>query len=68
MYVIINLNLLFFLGLEKPNITQALDICTKLGDYRLLICEYSGNDIYQRIMLNISKDDIHYALQKVDLD
>ncbi|XP_012224307.1 origin recognition complex subunit 1 [Linepithema humile] len=57
-----------FDGLEKPNITQTFDICTKLGDYRLLICEYSGNDIYQRIMLNISKDDIHYALQKIDSD
>jgi len=57
-----------FLGYETPNITQILDICAKLGDYRLLICEYSGNDIYQKILLNISKDEMHYALQKVDFD
>ncbi|XP_020297700.1 origin recognition complex subunit 1 [Pseudomyrmex gracilis] len=52
-----------FDGHEKPNITQALDICARLGDYRLLICDYSGSDIHQRILLNVSKDDIHYALQ-----
>lgn len=57
-----------FDGFETPNITQTLDICTKLGDYRLLIYEYSGSNIHQKILLNVSKDDIHYALQKVDLD
>lgn len=58
----------FLLGYETPNITQTLDICTKLDDYRLLIYEYSGSNIHQKILLNVSKDDIHYALQSIDLD
>ncbi|XP_025990968.1 origin recognition complex subunit 1 isoform X2 [Solenopsis invicta] len=57
-----------FDGYKTPNITQTLDICAKLGDYRLLICEYSGSDTHQKILLNISKDEMHYALQKVDSD
>ncbi|XP_077259349.1 origin recognition complex subunit 1 isoform X1 [Temnothorax americanus] len=57
-----------FDGYKTPNITQTLDICSKLGDYRLLLCEYSGSDIHQKILLNISKDEMHYALQEVDID
>lgn len=56
------------LGYKTPNITQTLDICAKLGDYRLLICEYASNDIHKKILLNISKDELHYALQKIDFD
>ncbi|XP_014487583.1 PREDICTED: origin recognition complex subunit 1 [Dinoponera quadriceps] len=52
-----------FDGFRAPNITEALDICDRLGNSRLLICEDSSNDIYQRMLLNVSKDDIHYALQ-----
>jgi len=57
----------FCLGYETPNVTQTLDICARLGDYRLLICEYSNNDIHQRILLSVSKDDVHYALQNVNV-
>ncbi|XP_011875831.1 PREDICTED: origin recognition complex subunit 1 [Vollenhovia emeryi] len=57
-----------FDGYKTPNVTQVLDICAKLGDYRLLICEYSGSDIHQKILLNTSKDEMHYALQEVDID
>lgn len=44
---------------------RALRICSKLGAERLLICEHSRSDIFQKILLNVSMDDIHYAL-KVD--
>ncbi|XP_018044331.1 PREDICTED: origin recognition complex subunit 1 isoform X2 [Atta colombica] len=57
-----------FDGYKTPNITQTLDICAKLGDYRLLICECASNDIHKKILLNISKDELHYALQKIDFD
>ncbi|KYN45308.1 Origin recognition complex subunit 1 [Trachymyrmex septentrionalis] len=57
-----------FDGYKIPNITQTLDICAKLGDYRLLICEYASNDIHKKILLNVSKDELHYALQKIDFD
>lgn len=41
---------------------QALQICTMLGACRLLIVEDSSKDIYQKIILNVSVDDLYYAL------
>jgi origin recognition complex subunit 1 len=29
----------------------------------LLICEHSRQDLYMKILLNISSDDVHYALK-----
>ncbi|XP_012288625.1 origin recognition complex subunit 1 isoform X2 [Orussus abietinus] len=52
-----------FDGVKPPNITQALAICGRLGASRLLLCEHSRADIYQRILLNVSSDDIHFSLQ-----
>ncbi|XP_058059448.1 origin recognition complex subunit 1 [Anopheles bellator] len=52
-----------FSGISVPNPGRAMMICAKLGASRLLICENSRNDIYQKILLNISSDDVHYALQ-----
>lgn len=52
-----------FTGLLVPNPGRAIAICSRLGASRLLICENSRNDIYQKILLNISSDDVHYALQ-----
>lgn len=51
-----------------PTVTEVLAICGRLGAYRLLICEHSRNDIYQKILLNVSRDDIHYAIQELDLN
>lgn len=55
--------IILFIGFQTPNITETLGICDRLGSSRLLICEDTSNDIYQRMLLNVSKDDIHYALQ-----
>uniref|UniRef100_A0A336K050 Origin recognition complex subunit 1 n=1 Tax=Culicoides sonorensis TaxID=179676 RepID=A0A336K050_CULSO len=52
-----------FDGIKTPNPGQALSICTKLGAIRLLITEHSRTDLYMKILLNISSDDVHYALQ-----
>lgn len=52
-----------FDGITVPNPGRAIAICSRLGASRLLICENSRNDIYQKILLNISADDVHYALQ-----
>lgn len=40
----------------------ALEISLALGASRLLIVEDSRADIYQKIILNVSVDDLHYAL------
>ncbi|XP_003692183.2 origin recognition complex subunit 1 [Apis florea] len=57
-----------FDGIEIPTVTEVLAICRRLGSNRLLICEHSRNDIYQKILLNVSTDDIHYAMQELDLN
>lgn len=56
-----------FAGVTVPNPGRAIAICSRLGASRLLICENSRNDIYQKILLNISADDVHYALQASNL-
>ncbi|XP_058819220.1 origin recognition complex subunit 1 isoform X2 [Topomyia yanbarensis] len=56
-----------FAGITVPNPGRAITICSRLGTSRLLICENSRNDIYQKILLNISSDDVHYALQATNL-
>ncbi|XP_076678526.1 origin recognition complex subunit 1 [Andrena cerasifolii] len=57
-----------FNGIKVPTITETLAVCGRLGASRLLICEHSRNDIYQKILLNVSTDDIHYATQELDIN
>lgn len=52
-----------FMGVSLPAPGRALHICSKLGAERLIICEHSRNDLFQKILLNVSADDIHYALR-----
>ncbi|KAI8127054.1 Origin recognition complex subunit 1 [Lucilia cuprina] len=52
-----------FMGASIPTPGRALQICSKLGAERLIISEHSRNDIFQKILLNVSMDDIHYALK-----
>ncbi|KAH0535571.1 origin recognition complex subunit 1 [Cotesia glomerata] len=52
-----------FEGVTSPNITQALGICNRLSAFRLIICDEPRCDILQRIFLNVSSDDVHYAIQ-----
>uniref|UniRef100_A0A182PTV8 Origin recognition complex subunit 1 n=1 Tax=Anopheles epiroticus TaxID=199890 RepID=A0A182PTV8_9DIPT len=52
-----------FSGIIVPNPGRAMAICSRLAASRLLICECGSSDIYQKILLNISTDDVHFALQ-----
>uniref|UniRef100_A0A182LWF2 Origin recognition complex subunit 1 n=1 Tax=Anopheles culicifacies TaxID=139723 RepID=A0A182LWF2_9DIPT len=52
-----------FSGVSVPNPGRAMGICARLTASRILICEGGRNDIYQKILLNISTDDVHFALQ-----
>ncbi|CAD7013643.1 origin recognition complex subunit 1 [Ceratitis capitata] len=56
-------NLAAFEGLNMPTTGNCLRICSKLCAERLLIAESGRNDIFQKILLNVSVDDIHYALR-----
>uniref|UniRef100_A0A182WM23 Origin recognition complex subunit 1 n=1 Tax=Anopheles minimus TaxID=112268 RepID=A0A182WM23_9DIPT len=52
-----------FSGVSVPNPGRAMGICARLTASRILICEGGRNDIFQKILLNISTDDVHFALQ-----
>ncbi|XP_069683029.1 origin recognition complex subunit 1 [Periplaneta americana] len=52
-----------FDGCGTPSVTEALGMCARLGSCRLLLTEHSRADIHQRVLLNVSSDDIHYALR-----
>ncbi|KAH8415925.1 hypothetical protein KR222_003908 [Zaprionus bogoriensis] len=52
-----------FMGVTLPAPGRALQLCSKLGAERLIISEHSRHDLYQKILLNVSADDIHYALR-----
>ncbi|ALC41158.1 Orc1 [Drosophila busckii] len=52
-----------FMGVALPAPGRALSLCAKLGAERLIISEHSRHDLYQKILLNVSTDDIHYALR-----
>lgn len=42
---------------------RALEACAKLSAHHLIISEHSRFDIYQKVMLNVSIDDLHYGLK-----
>ena len=50
-------------GIIMPTTGKALQVCSRLGASRFLICEHSKVDLYQKILLNISQDDFYYATQ-----
>ncbi|KAI8037153.1 origin recognition complex subunit 1 [Drosophila gunungcola] len=56
-----------FMGVTTPPPGRALRVCAKLGAERLIISEHSRNDLFQKILLNVSADDIHYALRVGDV-
>lgn len=41
----------------------ALRISSKLGSARLLLCEHSSNSIHQKIMLNVTENEMRYAFE-----
>lgn len=55
-----------FLGVVMPTTGRILRICSKLGSQHLVITEHSRNDIFQKVLLNVSMDDIHYALKVIN--
>lgn len=63
-----SLLIVLFTGIKIPTITEILAVCGRLGSNRLLICEHSRSDLYQKILLNVSTDDIHYATRELNLN
>lgn len=57
-----------FEGIRIPNITEVFAICGRLEASRLIIRDNARMDIHQKLLLNASADDIHFALQPIDLN
>ena len=55
-------------GIPPPSASEAAAICSKLGSFRLLLCESGKLDTMQRIRLNVSQDDVMYALRDLKVD
>ncbi|CAH1773451.1 unnamed protein product, partial [Owenia fusiformis] len=52
-------------GYPAPNASEASTICSKLGSFKLLLIENGRHDLYQRVRLNVSQDDVIYALRDI---
>ncbi|XP_074454806.1 origin recognition complex subunit 1 [Larus michahellis] len=50
-------------GMQSPTVSEILAICSRLGACRLLLVESSNKYLHMRVRLNISQDDVMYALK-----
>ncbi|NXL85538.1 ORC1 protein, partial [Alectura lathami] len=50
-------------GVQSPTVSEAMAICSRLGACRLLLVESSNKYLHMRVRLNISQDDVIYALK-----
>uniref|UniRef100_A0A6J0TC97 Origin recognition complex subunit 1 n=1 Tax=Pogona vitticeps TaxID=103695 RepID=A0A6J0TC97_9SAUR len=51
-------------GLQTPTISEIMAIASRLSACRLLLAESSHKYLHMRIRLNVSQDDVMYALKK----
>ncbi|XP_060144055.1 origin recognition complex subunit 1 [Globicephala melas] len=51
-------------GLSYPTMSETMAVCSHLGSCRLLLVEPSRNDLLLRVRLNVSQDDVLYALKE----
>ncbi|NXX92742.1 ORC1 protein, partial [Centropus bengalensis] len=52
-----------FEGMSSPSVSQVMAICSRLGACRLLLVEAGNNYLHTWVRLNISQDDVMYALK-----
>uniref|UniRef100_A0AAQ4PM89 Origin recognition complex subunit 1 n=1 Tax=Gasterosteus aculeatus aculeatus TaxID=481459 RepID=A0AAQ4PM89_GASAC len=50
-------------GLQPISVSEGLAVCRRLGGCRLLLLEPSRLGVLQRVRLNVSQDDVLYALK-----
>ncbi|XP_064415881.1 origin recognition complex subunit 1 [Latimeria chalumnae] len=51
-------------GLQPLSMSETMAVCVRLGACRLLLVESCKNDLHLRVRLNVSQDDILYALKE----
>ncbi|XP_038049563.1 origin recognition complex subunit 1-like [Patiria miniata] len=50
-------------GLHPPVVSEVAAVCSRLASCRLILLESGTNELKQRIRLNVSQDDVTYALR-----
>ena len=50
-------------GLQPVSVSEGLGVCQRLGAQRLLLLESSRLGVLQRVRLNVSQDDVLFALK-----
>ncbi|KFQ38769.1 Origin recognition complex subunit 1 [Mesitornis unicolor] len=50
-------------GMQSPTVSEIMAICSRLGACRLLLVESSNQYLHMRVRLNISQDDVMFALK-----
>ncbi|KFV14462.1 Origin recognition complex subunit 1 [Pterocles gutturalis] len=50
-------------GMPSPTVSEIMAICSRLGACRLLLVESSNKYLHMRVRLNISQDNVMYALK-----
>ena len=53
----------FITGLPRPTATEVSAVCGKLSGFRIVLAEYGRQDLYQRVRLNVSQEDVNFALR-----
>ncbi|XP_060629492.2 origin recognition complex subunit 1 [Anolis sagrei] len=51
-------------GLQTPNLSDIMAIASRLGACRILLSESSHKYLHMRVRLNVSQDDVMYALKE----
>lgn len=51
-------------GLRAATMSQISAICANLGASRLILVQGSKRDLYRRVRLNISQEDVIFALRE----
>ncbi|NXG14445.1 ORC1 protein, partial [Grallaria varia] len=51
-------------GMQSPSVSEMMAICSRLGACRLLLLEASSKYLHMRVRLNLSQDDVMYALRE----
>ncbi|KAK6188873.1 hypothetical protein SNE40_004960 [Patella caerulea] len=58
-----HLSLCRFESIQPPTTSELAGMCSRLGSMRLLLVEHGRQDLHMRVRLNISQDDVLYALR-----
>ncbi|NXI82077.1 ORC1 protein, partial [Rhipidura dahli] len=51
-------------GMQSPTVSEIMAICSRLGACRLLLVEASNTYLHMRVRLNLSQDNVMYALRE----